>query len=112
MLHDGKMKTLLGACSYDLNFTRYSMFRCEGMRVCVCRYNIQQNNRVGFVLLPLWFLHFWMTLGVTLDLSHTGSTCQDDDERTVTMPRKGSGKWKDSCVLQSACAILKKHFLR
>lgn len=76
---------------------------CLDVKACayMCRYSIQQNNRVSFVLLPPWFLHFWMTLGVTLYLSHTGSTCQDEDERTVTMPRKGSGKWKDSCVLQS-----------
>lgn len=87
---------------------------CFDVKACayVCRYSIQQNNRVGFVLLPLWFLHFWMTLGVTLYLSHTGSTCQDDNEHTVTMPRKGSGKLKVSCVLQSACALSKKTFFK
>lgn len=32
---DNKDAELLGAFSYDLNVTRYSMFRCEGMCVCV-----------------------------------------------------------------------------
>lgn len=39
---ENKDAELLGAFSYDLNVTRYSMFRCGGMRVCVSlRYPVE-----------------------------------------------------------------------
>lgn len=51
----------------------------------VCHYSIKQKS--SFV----WCFHFWMSPGIALYLSQPGSSCQGDDERTVMMPRKGSG---------------------